>query len=306
MEDFAALLVQARERAGLTQSQAAVAAGLTPSYLSFIENRKKPPPSDDVCRRLAEVLDIPARQLIEIAHMERAPETVRKRVRKLDSTLKRERRSRLRALRALLSPFLYTGPPGYLDGVLDTFRVGPRRRRRIREVLTAVGRHRHDRANEVERIVDKLPENDRALLLEMLPRLLEEQRPATPARPEPPTDAPPLLYGPPAADAMPEGPYLLEVTSETLDSAGADLSAGDRLLVDPGLGPEVGDLIVLRGAGGAVVRRLESAAGGKYHLSGSGRDSPLDEAGLAAHLAHVGAGTVLEIRRPLRRRRPPA
>ncbi|MHC4224682.1 MAG: helix-turn-helix domain-containing protein, partial [Planctomycetota bacterium] len=37
MQDFAALLLGARTRAGLTQAQVAIAAGLTPSYLSFIE-----------------------------------------------------------------------------------------------------------------------------------------------------------------------------------------------------------------------------------------------------------------------------
>ena len=46
MDNFASVLLTARKRSGLTQAHLYVSAWLTPSYLSFIENRKKPPASD--------------------------------------------------------------------------------------------------------------------------------------------------------------------------------------------------------------------------------------------------------------------
>ncbi|MHC4549741.1 MAG: helix-turn-helix domain-containing protein [Planctomycetota bacterium] len=310
MEDFAGLLVAARERARMTQAQAAVAAGLTPSYLSFIENRKKPPPSDEVCRRLAEVLGISARRLIEVAHLERAPETVRRRVRSLRHTLKRERRSRRRVLESLLSPFLFAGPPGIVESALDAVGINKRRQKRIREALAALGRRHQDRAAEVARIVEELPERDRQVLLEALPRLLDDstrrqqrraRREGAAADPEPP-----LHYAPPESGALPPGPYLLECSEETARTAPAELRPGDWLLVDARAAPKAGDLVVLRGQEGALVRRLERD-GRSFRLTGSGPDperraAPLDKAALAARLAEVGLGTVLEVRRPLRGR----
>jgi transcriptional regulator with XRE-family HTH domain len=276
MEDFAGLLIAAREKARLTQAFVAQAAGLTPSYLSFIENRKKPPPSDDVCRRLADVLGLPARKLIEVAHLERAPETVRRRVRSLHHTLRRERRSRRRVLESLLSPFLFRGPPGYVDGALDSIGINKRRQKRIREVLAAVGRRHQDRAMKVAKIVEDLPERDRLALLEALPGLLKTGTGATPptaAADEAPSEAsPPVFHVPPAAEALPAGPYLLLCGEEMAASAPeGELRAGDWLLVDPTVAARADDLVVLRGD--RIVR-----------------DG--DESGL---------GTVIEVRRPLRR-----
>jgi len=213
MDDFAAILVAARRHTGRTQAQVAIAAGLTPSYLSFLENRKKPPPSDEVCRKLAKVLKVPAKRLLDLAHIQRAPESVRIEVRSLRHSLKRERRSRTRALKALLSPFLFAGPPGYLDSALDTLQISPARRRRLRAALRAGagnaasqapfprsapagssgpgssyrGAPAGHNASEEERsdpatgaelvasIIDQLSERDRAVLIEALPRLMDKQ-----------------------------------------------------------------------------------------------------------------------------------
>jgi len=308
MEDFAGLLVTAREKARLTQAFVAQAAGLTPSYLSFIENRKKPPPSDDVCRRLAAVLDLPAKRLIEVAHLERAPETVRRRVRSLHHTLRRERRSRRRVLESLLSPFLFRGPPGYVDSALDAIGINKRRQKRIREALAAVGRRHQDRAMEVARIVEDLPERDRRALLEALPGLLKKD--ATPAAEEaPPAGAappPPVFHVPPAAEALPAGPYLLACEADVAASAPeGELRAGDWLLLDAGVSARADDLVALRGEAGALVRRVVRD-GDAYHLRGAATAGehwadPLAEGELRARLAQVGLGTVIEVRRPLRR-----
>jgi transcriptional regulator with XRE-family HTH domain len=308
MEDFAGLLIAAREKARLTQAFVAQAAGLTPSYLSFIENRKKPPPSDDVCRRLAEVLGLPARRLIEVAHLERAPETVRKRVRSLSHTLRRERRYKRRVLESLLSPFLFRGPPGYIDSALDAIGINKRRQKRIREALAAVGRRHQDRAEEVAKIVEDLPERDRHALLEALPGLLKKSDPP-PTKEQSQEDraaSPPVFHVPPAAETLPGGPYLLACDAETAASAPeGELREGDWLLVDPAVAARADDLVVLRGEAGALVRRVVKD-GEVYGLRGSAATGarwadPLDEKELRARLAEVGLGTVLEVRRPLHR-----
>lgn len=328
MQDFAALLVNARTKAGLTQAQLAISAGLTPSYLSFIENRKKPPPSDDVCRRLAKVLKIPAKTVIEVAHMERAPETVRKRMDLLHRSLRKERRSRARVLRWLLSPFLFAGPPGFRESALDAIGISPVRRKRIREVLSAVGRDHQDREKEISRIVDELPERERDLLLEKLPTMLaraqsaEAKGGAAPGRGADrskegrsktgkkekrsegvPGSEPPLLYDAPDAELECEGPYRLAVTEEVAE-AFEDLREGDLLVADPSLRPGLGDLMVLRGGEGYRLRRLEAAGDGfafALDLPEVAADLvPAEQ--LEARLAAVCAGTVIEIRRPMRRR----
>jgi len=340
MEDFATLLVQARERSRLTQAEVAQAAGLTASYLCFIERKKRPPPSDDVCRRLAEALGLPPQRLIEVAHMERAPATIRKRVRSLDRTLRRERRSRHRILESLLSPFLFAGPQGFLEGALDAVGIKPARRRRLRKVLAAIGREHHDRADEVSRIVDSLPDQDRDLLLEALPQLLGEMHgrreppgphptePASPARASAPASASPpppaapatadmgagahLFYSVPPAGSVPSAPYLLVVDDPRVGEAVLELQAGDRILIDPNAAPGDGDVLVLRDErGDAHLRRLADTDGG-FRLEGGGAFAPQggpsdplpDRDALAAFLEVRGAGVVVEVRRPLRRRGP--
>jgi transcriptional regulator with XRE-family HTH domain len=318
MQDFAALLLDARNRAGLTQAQVAVAAGLTPSYLSFIENRKKPPPSDEVCRRLAKVLSLPEKRVLEVAHMERAPEALQKKVKTLTHSLKRERRSRRRALESLLSPFLFRGPPGWLEASLDKPGISASRQKRIRQVLAAVGRRNIDREKQVSKIVDELPERERTLLLEMLPELLgrtdtpparsagrnAKAKAASPTAPA----APELPYSLPDPDAGIEEPFLLEATREAA-AAIADIDPGDLLLVDPAAQPGLGDIAVLRGKRGYLLRRLK-ALGDGFLLALDPGDADekqlavdkLDAKALSARLRKVGAGAVIEIRRPLRRR----
>jgi len=316
MPDFAATLLQARSKAGLTQAHLAVAAGLTPSYLSFIENRKKPPPSDDVCRRLAKVLELPEKDLLEVAHMERAPEALRKHVQKLNHSLRKERRSRRRALQSLLSPFLFRGPPGFLEGALDAMGISPVRQKRIREVLVAVGRKNQDREAQITRIVDELPERERSLLLERLPELLGRREAGKSAAGSPTAAGKDtaaanagletVLFAPPAPDEMASGPYLLEVSASAAGDLD-DLREGDMLLVDPAERAGLGDLVVLRGTETYKVRRVE-ALGEGFRL-GADRDEgaaehTLDPAELRTTLAAISAGTVVEIRRPLRRRKP--
>jgi transcriptional regulator with XRE-family HTH domain len=276
MEDFAALLIAARDRRGLTQAQLAVSAGLTPSYVCLLENRKKPPPSDLVCERLAAVLGIPARELLDVAHLQRSPTTVQRRMRTLSGKLSREQRSSHRLLESLLSPIFGT-PTSWIEGAFEWLGGSPSRNRRLREVLTALGRRRRDRATTVSGLVDDLPERDRRLLLEALPRLLGERDRRAPAA------SPPLHYALPAADASPRKPFLLAWAGPDA----AEVRAGDVLLIDPTLEPLAQDLVVLRGPdGAAVARRIPDAL--PETLEAVARDR---------------VGVVVEIRRSLRQGR---
>lgn len=278
MEDFATLLVTARERRGITQAQLATSAGLTPSYVCLLENRKKPPPSDGVCERLAAALGISAKELLEVAHLQRSPLTVQRRIRALSGKLSREQQSHHRVLESLLSPFLFEAPANWLEGAMEWLGGGAARHRRLREVLAALGRRRQDKATAVSRLLDELPERDRRLLLEALPRLLSERdrRGAAVGA----ARVPELFDTLPPPEASPRHPFLLAWTGA--GACGGDIREGDQLLIDPGLEPASGDLVVLRGPdGAAIVRRLLPAEG--------------------APPARDGVGVVVEIRRPLRR-----
>ncbi len=292
MEDFAAVLLAARAEAGLTQAELATAAGLTPSYLSFIENRKKPPPSDEVCRRLAKVLDMTPAKLVDVAHLERAPEPLRKRVRSLTHSLKRERHSRKRLLESLLSPFLFGDPPGFNESAIDMLSISAARRRRIRDVLKAVGRRHADRERQVSRVVDQLPERERAVLLAALAKLLKkDERHKRP---------PPHFYSAPQGDGIPRTPYRLTADRGGLDG---EVRPKDVLIVDPARPAEPGDIVVIGGEG--QIRRLEQKGDG-FVLRG-GRDEAFPEKmtrkELDGWLARHSAGVVVEIRRSLRPRR---
>ncbi|MFI5402691.1 MAG: helix-turn-helix domain-containing protein [Planctomycetota bacterium] len=280
MEDFATLLTTSRERLGLTQAQLALSAGLTPSYVCLLENRKKPPPSDSVCERLAAVLGVPLREVLAVAHLQRSPTTVQRQVRALHGKLSRERKSRHRVLESLLSPFLLETPANWIEGAVEWLGGGAARNRRLKEVLAALGRRRHDQATAVSKLLDELPERDRRLLLEALPRLLgERDRRDVSAR------TPELYYALPPAEEAPRHPFLLAWS----DPGGTDgeLRDGDHLLVDPKEKARVGDLVLLRGPDGTPMARRLLAA---------------DEAEMGARLARDGAGVVVEIRRPLRGR----
>ena len=296
MEDFATLLIAARERLGITQAQLATSAGLTPSYLSLIENRKKPPPSDSVCERLAGVLGIPSRELLEVAHLQRSPTTVQRRVNTLNGKLSRERRARGLVLEWLLSPFLSMATPGAFE--FDWLPGSSGRNHRLREVLAVLGRRHQDRAKALSRLVDELPERDRRLLLEALPRILGRRDGREPGAP------PELFYSLPAPELSPKRPFLLAWAGPP---SGGEMREGDLLLVDPTLRAQAGDIVLFRGPdGGAVARRLQGA-GAEYRLAPVEQAAgPAEEAADAVaearkQVARDGVGVVVEIRRPLRR-----
>ena len=292
MEDFAAFLVDARKQARLTQTQLAAAAGLTASYLSFIENRKKPPPSDDVCRRLADALDLPAEALLERAHLERAPKELRARVQDLTSSLHREQSTVRTFLEGLLSPFLFSGPPGYADSAMDVLALSPARRRRIRESVkrTADADKRH--AQEVRKLLADLSHAELRKLATRLPELLEGA----------PPHSPPLLTALPDPEA-PEAsrPFVLVLREEHLGSLSFPVP-GDHVLIEPAAEARPGDLLLLRHGKQGVVRRLESE-GALQRLEGGPDEAAMPVARMRERLAAELVGILVELRTPLGNRR---
>jgi len=291
LEDFAAHLVNARKQAQLTQTQLAAAAGLTASYLSFIENRKKPPPSDEVCRRLAKALGMPAEDLLERAHLQRAPKELRARVQDLTSSLHRERSSARSFLEGLLSPFLFSGPPGYADGAMDVLAISPARRRRIRDAAKRTGDERARRKGEIRRLLDDLSDDELRDLATRMPHWIEDQ---------PPHD-PPVLDAEPSPDDAASGRHFILVLRSVQLGSLAFPAAGAHVLIDPTAKPEPGDLLLLRAGDHAIVRRLV-LDGGLYRLAGGDPEQPMPAEEMFARLDLELCGVLTELRTPLRKR----
>jgi transcriptional regulator with XRE-family HTH domain len=288
MDDFAGTILAARIKAGLTQSQVAAAAGLTASYLSFIENRKRPPPSDEVVTRLARVLKVPDRRLVELAHYERAPAPLRRRLQSLDASLRRERRSRLNFLRSLFGP-LFGEAGTWFESTVDSIIPSPARRRYLREIYRALGRKGIDHADRLARFLESLPAKERREFLAALPAAAGRRGGASAAPAE--RDAPPDP-GRPAG-----GPYVLVAPVAMVE---ANVEQGDRLVVDPSTTPENGDLVVVREAGGWFLARVERTGSG-WRVHGRGEaEAPMDDPSWKERWRRAGAGVVVEIRRRLR------
>jgi len=295
MGEFAASLAAARAKSGMTQSQLAHAAGLTPSYISFLESGKKPPPSDEVCLRIAEALSMPGRELLEIAHLERTPPTVRHRMDALGHRLRQERRLWQRLLDSLLSPFQDASLPVSAAWAMQSFDSSHAREERLRKTLRALGRRYADREKELRRLLDALPPAAGDRLLRALPQILRGDEAELAAEPE--SAEPVLLYAPPPASARGGSAYLLEARADAFDGG---IRRGDRLLVDPRAEPRNHDILVLRGEAGALLRRLQTSGARCEWIDEGGRSEALDLAEAANRYARSGAGVVVEVRRRLR------
>ena len=189
---FATLLRQARKDAGLSQVMLARRAGLTGSYISFLESSRRRPPAPDVIAALCEALGIPDRALQEAAVLERSPPPVRKRLERMRRERGRVQRSRDRLLTTTLF-HLAKGPRvvdplgGFLDLPPGEQAVLGRLLGRFRAVQSV-----HEAEAKSEDLLQGTSARERDALVEILPRALvpPTRAPEDEAVPAPAVEAP--------------------------------------------------------------------------------------------------------------------
>jgi len=88
---FAKLLQGLREERGLTQLELARKVNVSDAYICTLETGKKPAPSDAVCTKLESALDVEPGSLLSVAHMERTPDDIRRRMEGLERVIDLEK-----------------------------------------------------------------------------------------------------------------------------------------------------------------------------------------------------------------------
>ncbi len=286
MADFAKYLKEAREAAGLNQSELAEEVGLTGSYISVLESRRKPPPSDQVLKRMAKALGRPVKELLEVAHLDRTPEDIRRKIRALDRRLAIERKVTSSLLGELLPSSLwhFGRVHGYPEYGLEKLRLDARKKRILTKVIRRIGHlaTRDDFEEESRLVIRTLPAEDRSVLAEVLPELVrdipgaeisdpdprgsvpEAQHPSLPVLSRPPRDGRrtkprPLAAIPVAEKDRRPGRYFLTADDEDMTPR---IRPDDLLLVAPDLMPEDGSLAVVRIGKRITVREVHAAKEG--------------------------------------------
>lgn len=234
LETFADYLRKARERSGLTQAALAAKCRLTGSYISLLESGKKPAPSDGVVKRLATALSLAAEEALQIAHLDRAPEDLRRALDRLRTQASRERELRERTAEALFPFSLWNLVPGPLPRRARAA-VGPNPDVDLVEAIDALfdmARKAKDIATlqkETRLLLDRLPADRRRRMLEAVPGLVESA----------------------AGDG---GPRFVTAPEPGLPP---EIRAGDTLVVDPALTPAEGNTVLLKDGDATAVRRWE-------------------------------------------------
>lgn len=283
---FADALKEARQEAGLSQAALARRAGLTGSYISVLESRRRPPPSPRVIRSLCRVLGIDATPLLEAGALERSPPTVRKRLERMNKERGRVQKTRDNLLTTTLfhlsrRPRVVEPMAGFLDLPPDQLALLGRMLGRVRRV-----RNLDEAESRAETILEDASSEERDALARVLPRALggegEEQIDDTPMPDEPPI-LEPVVEAPPAPTTAPVHPDLARTPGKPRapvdrrpvardswheelffwrvsgDDAHPRFEAGDLVLVDPRREPAEGDVVVLRHDGrdriGTYLRR---------------------------------------------------
>jgi SOS-response transcriptional repressor LexA len=295
---FAATLRAVRARMDLSQAEVAKRAGLTASYLSMLESRRKPPPSDAVVKRLARALDLEPAFLLEIAHLERTPEDIRRRMAGLRRSLETEKEVTRKVLRG---PFLemlwhFLSRRGLADPSIETLRLSRKTRRIVRSLARDADRSLSPEAfrEQASDRVESLDDEARDELIEAIPGL-----------------AAPLSE--PAGDdtAADTGVPVLDRLVNSADEAGNDaerlpappalrrpdiywfrvkdqdmyprVQEGDLLLLAPGDAPVNGDLVAVDLDGRGTIRTYLTLADGAQLTAVNSTIPPItltdDEAG---------------------------
>ncbi|MHC5036737.1 MAG: helix-turn-helix domain-containing protein [Planctomycetota bacterium] len=171
-DDFASTLKAERLRADLTQADLASRSDLTAAYISQLESRKKPPPSDEVIQRIAKALSMKADRLLELAHLEKTPKDVRRKYRLLDARLRRQRKITRTLLDDMLplTLFNFMRYPGYLDRASGARSIGKSGHSILAKLRDRIGKVESFREfrKESREAINGLAEDEREALVETL------------------------------------------------------------------------------------------------------------------------------------------
>jgi len=269
---FAATLRAVRGRTGLSQAEVAKRAGLTASYLSMLESRRKPPPSDPVVKRLARALGLEPAFLLEIAHLERTPETIRNRLAGLSRSLDAEKKVTRKVLRGPVMEVFwhFLSWSGFKDSSLESLRLS-RRTHRLARKLAREARDAASSEDFREKTSETVDTIDPAAAAELIDAMPELSRPpevspgsGDPGLPVRGGFAPPdgeetgeRLPAPPALNAPDR--YWFRVDDQDMYPR---VQEGDLVLMAPGVRPENGDLVGVRLEDRDTLRIAMRLAGG--------------------------------------------
>lgn len=236
---FAEFLRSARERSGQTQATLAEKCRLTGSYISLLESGKKPAPSDRVVRRLAAALGLDAEEALQVAHIDRAPDDLRRALDRLRSQAARERDLRERTAEALFPLSIWNLLPSTLPHSKRRA-VGPNLDTDLVEAidhLWAVARRAPDFSSlqaETRRLLGRLPVERRRRFLDAVPALVD-------------------------GAAVEGGLRFLAAPEPGLPP---DIRPGDTLVVDRTVAPATGDAVLAEVEGRPLLLRWEPGAKG--------------------------------------------
>jgi len=276
-DDFAGALKGLRLEAGLTQAELASRSELTAAYISQLESLKKPPPSDEVVRRIAGALSRDPEALLELAHLDKTPKDVRKKYRILDARLRRQRKITRVLLDDMLplTLFNFMRRPDYMERASSGRRVPSRGKSVLAKLRARIGKVDTFRSfrSESREAINGLAEEEREALVETLREMTAwEGAGVSPAEKQ----AGPAVREIPVFDAVPPAPasgfldrargflpvvasrwkksrWALSVSDDTMFPR---LEKGDVLLLDEATVARNGDIVAaLLEDGSAVIGR---------------------------------------------------
>ncbi len=267
---FAEALKTARLESGLSQAELARQAGLTGSYISLLESRRRPPPTPRVIRALCRTLGIRARPLLEAAALERSPPTVRRRLERMNKERGTVQKSRDRLLTTTLfhlahRPRVVEPMAEFLDLPLGQQALLGRLLGRVRKV-----RSLDEVKSRTEEILEDASTEERDALVSVLPRVLTgEERAEAETRmagASDPKETAAYAAVPVYASLRAHKHAVGEVPVETTrwhgrlffvraagDDAHPRIESGDLLLVDPEREPGEGSLVAFTHHGRDIV-----------------------------------------------------
>ncbi len=258
---FAEKLKEARRLSGLSQSALARRAGLTGSYISVLESRRRRPPSPRVIRALCRALGIEDGPLQEAAALERSPAPVRRHLERMQRESGQVQRSRDRILATTL--FHLARGPRVVEPLSHFLDLGPGQQALVARLLGRLGGVKNVDEAEArsETLLEGTTPAERNALVRVLPSVLAHAPSPAPATAHDGAPAPvaradvalPVVDDPDrsgAGEVVHVDRAVLDgarwLWRATCDDGHPRVEAGDLVGIDPEREPEDGDLVLLR------------------------------------------------------------